>query len=133
MYSVINSENEWVQVSGSAGVCDLYSSRYGAHPLWGETGNNNEEATRHIMCCLKNPLEDGSIWDDDEKIDGEHVIRPDSAPANWEEFDYVTNMYKPVWYDRQNGWDGQSYQDSLDFCDKQMDGYMPCPLDAVSF
>lgn len=48
---VYNSPNAWVQV-GSEGTCELYESRYGKPPMWGLTGEGDEEITRHVMCCL---------------------------------------------------------------------------------
>jgi hypothetical protein len=53
--AVVDGFNEWVQV-GAGGECNLYSASEGESPDWGLTGNNNEEITRHIMCC-KNPKE----------------------------------------------------------------------------
>jgi hypothetical protein len=45
--AVIDAENEWVQVGGG-GECNLYSASEGETPVWGVTGDNNEEITRHI-------------------------------------------------------------------------------------
>ena len=125
---VVNSENEWVQVGNAAGVCDLYSNRYGERPIWGTNGVNDEKITRHVMCCREHPMEEGG-----KPADGEHnVIKADAPPDNWHVFESATKTYNPIWFDRDKGWKGQTYQDSLDFCAKQVDGYMPCPLDAVS-
>jgi len=133
---VSNADNEWVEISSKAGACDLYSERYnGEHPEWGINGDNNEEITRHILCCREHPLQEGddsSSIMDDQKADGEHVIQASSPPADWHIFEAASKKYKPIWFNRDKGWKGQTYQESLDFCAKQMDGYMPCPLDAVS-
>jgi len=142
---VINADNEWVQVGNAAGrECDLYSTLYGKPPDWGSEENDggldNEEITRHIMCCRAHPDYD------DEKGEGEHVMRPDGPPSttNTEEeskeelsvtkseeleilFLSVSKTYNPIWFDRTSGWKGQTYQESLDFCAK-LDGYIPCPL-----
>ncbi|KAL9184302.1 hypothetical protein ACHAXT_002388 [Thalassiosira profunda] len=39
----------------------------------------------------------------------------------------ISKAYNPVWYDRESGWMGQTYQDSLDFC-ANLEG-IPCPYD----
>ena len=132
---VSNANNEWVEISSKAGACDLYSERYnGEHPEWGINGDNNEEITRHILCCREHPLQEGdnSSSTNDQKADGEHVIQASSPPVDWHIFEAASKKYEPVWFDRDKGWKGQTYQESLDFCAKQMNGYMPCPLDAVS-
>ncbi|KAL3786142.1 hypothetical protein HJC23_010716 [Cyclotella cryptica] len=59
---VKNTPNEWVQVSypSSTGngaqdgeICQLFSTTHnGEEPQWGLTGQNNEELTRNILCCL---------------------------------------------------------------------------------
>ena len=132
---VSNADNEWVEISSKAGACDLYSERNdGEHPEWGINGDNNEEITRHILCCREHPLQEGddSSSMNDQKADGEHVIQASSPPVDWHIFEAASKKYEPVWFDRDKGWKGQTYQESLDFCAKQMNGYMPCPLDAVS-
>jgi hypothetical protein len=51
-----NEPNEWVQVSLSDGkqgeICQLYSTTHGDAPHWGLTGEDNEELTQNIVCCL---------------------------------------------------------------------------------
>jgi len=38
--------------------------------------------------------------------------------------------YDPVWYDRSNGWTGQTYDEAFSFCTKQGPGYELCPYKA---
>jgi len=131
---VSNTDNEWVEISSKAGACDLYSERYnGELPEWGVNGDDNEEITRQILCCREHPLQEGddSSSMNDQKADGEHVIQASGPPADWHIFEAASKKYKPIWFNRNKGWEGQTYQESLDFCANQMDGYMPCPLDAV--
>jgi hypothetical protein len=49
---VLAHENAWVQV-GKSNTCELYSAFHDSGPRWGLTGENNQEITQNIMCCLK--------------------------------------------------------------------------------
>lgn len=49
--------NSWVSIS-SDNTCKVYGVVNGEDPAWGITGNN-EEVTRHIMCC-EDPTTAGS-------------------------------------------------------------------------
>lgn len=63
---IINSPNGWVQV-GEVGVCTRYADLLGQPPRWGLTGEDNEEETRHIMCCREpsNEIQGGDDADND--------------------------------------------------------------------
>jgi len=126
---VINGVNEWVQV-GTGGECDLYSNRYGRQPEWGIEGGV-EKATRHIMCCRPTSAITGDVSPD-------AVTGPPPAPASKKgdfateleiAFNEVAKTYEPVWFARETGWHGSSYQESLDFCNDYSQ-YIPCPYDA---
>ena len=45
-------------------------------------------------------------------------------------FTQVSRKYNPMWFDRESGWMGKTYQESLDFCANVWSGYIPCPYDA---
>eukprot|EP00579_Thalassiosira_antarctica_P029645 CAMPEP_0202030230 /NCGR_PEP_ID=MMETSP0905-20130828/64388_1 /ASSEMBLY_ACC=CAM_ASM_000554 /TAXON_ID=420261 /ORGANISM="Thalassiosira antarctica, Strain CCMP982" /LENGTH=1463 /DNA_ID=CAMNT_0048594023 /DNA_START=42 /DNA_END=4433 /DNA_ORIENTATION=- len=47
---IINDLNHWVEL-GNERKCMLYTTLYPDAPAWGITGENNEEITRHVMCC----------------------------------------------------------------------------------
>lgn len=40
----------------------------------------------------------------------------------------VSAAYRPIWFDRSTGWNGQSWQEALDFCALYSD-YIPCPYE----
>jgi len=137
---VINQENEWVQV-GTGGVCQLYSERYGTKPDWGVTGANNEAITRHIMCCRAHALPHDEV---PQQQSDEYVIKATNPPLrpptdaieqHDEESEFnlemlevsLTQHYNPIWFDRETGWKGQTYQEARDFCQKLND-YIPCPF-----
>lgn len=45
-------------------------------------------------------------------------------------FTQISRKYNPMWFDRESGWMGKTYQESLDFCANVWSGYIPCPYDA---
>lgn len=45
-------------------------------------------------------------------------------------FKQISRKYNPMWFDRESGWMGKTYQESLDFCANVWSGYIPCPYDA---
>jgi hypothetical protein len=47
---ISDSNNGWVSVSGQ-NTCVRYDILYLVSPSWGITGEDNEDKTRHIMCC----------------------------------------------------------------------------------
>ena len=46
-----NDFNTWVQVGSDDDLCLLYSYHAGHAPEWGLVKGDNEQQTRHIMCC----------------------------------------------------------------------------------
>jgi len=153
---VVNAENEWVQVGTVGAPCGLYSTVYGHRPEWGEDGRGeNEVMTRHIMCCRKHPIQedDGNQWEEHVARPDGPPSSSTEGEEEWDElvppppiteevaeeedsgsdfgleliFSTISKMYNPVWYDRDSGWEGQTYQESLDFC--ATNGYIPCPYE----
>lgn len=56
---IIDNWNEWVQVGNGARQCQTYMGRNKRRPDWGSKGaEDSEKLTRHIMCCLEQPLGD---------------------------------------------------------------------------
>ena len=47
----MDGPNQWVQLSEDAS-CVQWSHLHPGPPAWGETGEDNEDLTRHIACCL---------------------------------------------------------------------------------
>ena len=40
----------------------------------------------------------------------------------------MEDSYLPIWFDRRTGWEGQTYQEAVEFCSKH-DEFMPCPYE----
>ena len=99
-------------------------------PSWGITGDNNEEITRHIMCCQGAPYIDSltltlpsasvpdvspSINETDDTAGPSLVILPDQPMTNMEV--EVLDSHHPVWFDTGAGWTGTTYDDARAFCE----------------
>jgi len=46
----LEDDNAWVSVSAE-NACTRYDRLHAAPPVWGETGEGNEEITRNVACC----------------------------------------------------------------------------------
>jgi hypothetical protein len=75
------------------------------------------------------PPPSGSTGDDD--VEGANRPSSGSTGDLEELFVYVAQKYNPMWFDRDTGFTGRTYQESLDFCASVWAGYIPCPYDAV--
>ena len=134
--AVVDGFNEWVQV-GAGGECNLYSANEGESPGWGLTGDNNEEITRHIMCC-KIPKENvnsvtetakeesvsvtvADIEADEtntEENDSSSVVQNENESSSMSMLEIVTeNAFHPEWFDSRLGWLGGTYDEAKAFCD----------------
>lgn len=110
-----DSFNEWVRVS-TDNSCVRYSTMNSGHPEWGLTGVDNEEITRHVMCCQMDNF--------DGDVSGSEVTAG---------FSNVQDVYAPTWYQRDevsaDGWIGKTYSDAITFC-AEKDSGIPCPYEA---
>ena len=82
----------------------------GQSPAWGITGEENEEITRHIVCCP--PM-------------GKQHDQSSSSSL-------VVPMYERLehtWYDNSEGWDGSTIGDVRDFCSSK-ESRFPCPYES---
>uniref|UniRef100_A0A7S2L9C3 DUF7495 domain-containing protein n=2 Tax=Skeletonema marinoi TaxID=267567 RepID=A0A7S2L9C3_9STRA len=137
--AVVDGFNEWVQV-GAGGECNLYSANEGETPGWGLTGDNNEEITRHIMCCKhQQDGEESNVESDTETVEEESVAETadiDDEGTNAEEPESSTmaqnenesssmsimeittqNTFHPEWFDSRLGWLGGTYDEGKAFCE----------------
>ena len=106
---VADSQNDWVQV-GKDGECNLYSNSEKEKPAWGTTGENNEEITRHIMCC------DGAGGGDDAgDSESSPSQPPPSAMTEWEQ--QIQDAHRPSWFSDRLGWEGTTHEDAKAFCE----------------
>ena len=137
--AVVDGFNEWVQV-GAGGECNLYSANEGETPGWGLTGDNNEEITRHIMCCKhQQDGDESNVESDTETVEEESVAETaeiDDEGTNAEEPESSTmaqnenesssmsileittqNTFHPEWFDSRLGWYGGTYDEGKAFCE----------------
>ncbi|KAL7551080.1 hypothetical protein ACHAWF_014278 [Thalassiosira exigua] len=172
--AVVDDENGWVQVSEGkvgheygdlekreGGGCMMHNFLHDASPEWGENGEN-EEQTRHVLCCLSSTDEDagsilvqggeeasqgdeeppssssssssmssmsGAAATSDEPgaspeespgslplLPGQFVDVPVDEEVAAAEYDEAA-AYDPTWHGRDDGWDGQTYDDARRFCE----------------
>lgn len=61
------------------------------------------------------------------KTDGSEVLT--EAQRESEEYQKVAELYQPNWYDREDGWEGQSYDEGILFCATL--GNILCPYEGM--
>ena len=139
--ALADSRNDWVQVSPGEGLCETYMSLNLEEPLWGLSGKENEGITRHILCCRKTPLvnDNGSVTE--SKVDDIPKPTTNDAPPSNNEMSVPTNnvnaayvtpkLYQPVWYNRESGWKGYTYDAATDFCTALGAGHQLCPYEVI--
>ena len=133
----------------------LYYSYYAQHvsiakelPSWGITGENNEEITRHIMCCIFDPNNiDSSTANNpktpsldltpalDEATKGESNNNEASSHIMTSNEIEIQDLHHPTWFGKDRGWQGLTYDGAKAFCEsipnKNGDGKLHlCPLNA---
>jgi len=118
---IIDGPNAWVQV-GEENTCELYSELYNIPPRWGLTGRNDEDLTRHVMCCLEEPLETEKAEEPPQAVAGEIMPFTTFEQA-------VLDIFKPQWYGRDDGYQGTTYYESQEFCNN-VSGMLLCPIEA---
>lgn len=120
-----DEHNAWVHV-GAKNHCLPYKYVHGQAPSWGLNGRDNEEITRHILCCPSHSYEE----DQDEAI-----LAADNAAIKLGE---DLEDLDPLLYDRSDGWMGTTFNEALEFCktkatteDEDEEGHtrFPCPYE----
>eukprot|EP00571_Detonula_confervacea_P005178 CAMPEP_0172328788 /NCGR_PEP_ID=MMETSP1058-20130122/60533_1 /TAXON_ID=83371 /ORGANISM="Detonula confervacea, Strain CCMP 353" /LENGTH=2032 /DNA_ID=CAMNT_0013045917 /DNA_START=48 /DNA_END=6146 /DNA_ORIENTATION=- len=109
---VLDTPNEWVQV-GKENQCIQYSHMHGTPPTWGITGENNEANTQNILCCL-----------------GDDLVEQASSDEKILSYDAAKEKYQPKEFTRNKGWEGQTFEEAIDFC-QNIEGYDICPYTAI--
>ena len=134
-WAPVTETNKWVQVGSGGGACSTV-----------ERDALVEKLTRHIMCCLEEPLDLGGISDgvgaqappSVENEDGvEDPIPPpfslssmstnNNANGDNSEKGSLVNFLNPVWYGTDE-WISGSYDDATHFCNFK--GKELCPYAA---
>ena len=79
------------------------------------TGDNNEEITRHIMCCQGAPYIDGLILTIPSTSNSASIVENDTTMTEMEV--EILNLHHPVWLGTDAGWAGTTYDDAKKFCE----------------
>jgi hypothetical protein len=133
--------NQWVQVGSGGGACNIV-----------EREALDERLTRHIMCCLEEPLDLGgpgssvqappSVIDEGGGDDVEDPIPPPpmssssmvntaiSASASdgvamSQAEQAVFDKFRPFWFSDEEGWSGTTHNDAKQFCESIHNGLNP--------
>ena len=159
---VSDSYNDWVQIgteslydSLTSNVeievpCATYMNIHLQNPSWGVDGKGSWEFTGKILCCRS--MEGGAEWavgtahpttkhpssPPTQKPSPEPTSKPSHkptvSPTEPNAYDKVVAEYNPKWYNREQGWKGQSYYEAVGFCGSLGNDIgepmMLCPFDA---
>ena len=139
---ISDESNGWLNL-GKENSCVRYTALFPDPPEWGRTGEGSEELTRNIMCCK------GSIWGSAEESFLYEVAAKKYHPGKClyctclvfviqtirTTFSQPTPcafacISRSVWHTRDNGWEGQTYDEAVEFC--EMDRrFSLCPMEAL--
>lgn len=145
VYDVVN---DWVMVGSAENTCGLYSDMYSDPPEWGEKGGN--KYTKSIMCCksLKsyagvdseaNEVNDSANESStnmnteptdavsDEEIEAKQQMQEAEFNLASEEYKFA-ETYKPVWFNREQTWSGQTWSEADNFCKTKQNSRL-CPYE----
>jgi len=137
-----DKSNDWVQVSLSGGIpgtehgtpCMPWSYNHESQPVWGVSGDGNDDLMHHIVCCTKvePTIETPVVSESDATVP---LPPPDTTTAtnddyNTQVFKAITEEYQPQWFDRSNGWTGTTQAEAFAFC-VDFNKKMPCPYEAL--
>jgi len=159
---VSDSYNDWVQIgteslydSLTSNVegevpCATYMNIHLQNPSWGEDGKGSWEFTGKILCCRS--MDGGAKWTvgtappttkhpstpPTQKPSPEPTSKPShkptESPTEPNAYDKVVVEYNPKWYNREQGWKGQSYYEAVGFCSSLGNDIgepmMLCPFEA---
>ena len=88
--------NSWVKVDEQETCVRYERLNPKDHPMWGITGDDSEDLTRHILCCEMNG---------DAAVASQEVDIANAASMAYGE---AMEKYEPLWFDRDEGWDGKT-------------------------
>lgn len=98
--------------------------------MWGVTGEENEEITRHILCCPPTSTTTNDA-NEEEGVDHPHDVTtntakdPPSIPVM-----YHQEFLDPLWYNVNQGWNGSTFEEARRFCSTLPESRFPCPYEA---
>jgi hypothetical protein len=125
---IFDGPNAWVQVGNDGSICELYAERYGYPPSWGLTGEDHADVTKYVMCCLEKPIDTVASGSAEAEATPEQSISSSGYELTEKE-QGILNDWHPMWYERDDGYQGTTYNDAVEFC-KESSGMTLCPLDA---
>ena len=124
-----DASNSWVQIGGvpvdgtveasvlNSNLCVTHMNAYLQEPAWGLTGENNEEITRHILCCRAHATASAALGQlQHEKAKEKIELMADTEEAIEKVNDVVARIFSPMLYDRDRGWKGSTYDEAVHFC-----------------
>ena len=129
---ISDNPNDWAQL-GHESPCFKYSDEHEYPPDWGgdraEGGYADE--TSHVMCCLSQTLLDGI-----DHSDAVSTLASSSLPGGIDDPTYplyasIAKHYQPLHFDRLTGWNGRTYKEATEFCNRVDKGYGVCPYDVI--
>jgi len=142
---IINNLNHWVEL-GNERKCMLYTTLYPDAPAWGITGENNEEITRHVMCCHSRGSHVASGGQEEPHtsspassslVDAAVQLASQGSTVNGEFqevygmiYSLVDHNLQPVVHDRMSGWTGQTYVEAYEFCGSK-ESKIPCTYESL--
>ena len=131
---ILDRGNDFVQVGKSSqtdlSACSRWTHIYKNKPEWGVSGKNSEPLTRHVMCCIVPEDEIAQLELNEYEYENEND-KPDSAGFDYDpDYQDVGQKYKPMWFDRSDGWDGKTYLKALAFC-ASVEDMIICPYKAL--
>jgi len=125
----MGGDNNWVMVGDSVKdeeklACRTYESLLDEKPAWGRDGTASE-IKNHVLCCEQGfrsqPAATVPTPSTPHQSNGEIL-----SSQNYE---FMLSIHKPTKYlGRTGGWNGKTYQDSIDFCHSKNDSIL-CPYE----
>jgi len=79
------------------------------------SGDGIETITRHILCCSSAPSSKTAVAANNANSEEQTSLTNNRAAEEYAR----AESHHPRWYNRSNGWNGQTYQEALTFCTSQ--------------
>lgn len=142
MWAPISDDaNAWVHVSSFDSCLTYdYMNKVDESPHWGLSGEDNEEITRNVFCCLTDPI---ALSPNTSPNPTRKPTPKPSTPAvesissdlSAEEemlYEAAATVYQPLLYNRAStpAWTGTAYLEALQFC-ASLDSRIPCPFTGI--
>ena len=129
-----NGQNRWVGLD-AGGQCKEYTTVYPSEPIWSITGKDNEEITRHVLCCSHSGLTTAvtsekdtptissvspSLADTAVQVASQDFVDAEFNAVYQTMHDRIEQNLKPVPHNRSSGWTGNTHIEALGFCSSRL-------------